>query len=170
MFLLELIPPAYVREPKGPTSEPGPFLKGSDMKLSSGAQRLLRTLKSFARVSGRAFPFQRTLAGMFTKTIRTVQRWLAELVRAGLVTVQKRQHSSAEYSLKNVVSDVVSEPQKCRVCPSRPLVSEKIECRGGEAPLLRKPPVPDTNRESLRLYASGFSWRDAVLEARKLLA
>ena len=168
MFLLELIPPASI-DSQARTS-PRAWHKGLGMQLSSGAQRLLRTLKSFARLSGRAFPFQKTLAAKLFRTVRTVQRWLAELVRAGLVTVQKRQHSSAEYSLKNVVSDVVSEPQKCRVCPSRPLVSEKIECRGGEAPLLRKPPVPDTNRESLRLYASGFSWRDAVLEARKLLA
>ncbi len=69
--------------------------------LSFGAKRLLGLLKSFATVSGHAFPFQRTLARRFGVCCQTVRRWLHELVEWGYVTVQKRGRTSAEYHLSD---------------------------------------------------------------------
>jgi AraC-like DNA-binding protein len=80
--------------------------------FSIGARRLLRLLESYARLSGRAFPFQATLAQKLKCSDRTVRRYLRELCRAGRVGVVKRQHHSAEYRLlavENVRSDVRSD-------------------------------------------------------------
>lgn len=98
------------------------------LALSTGARRCLRLLASFAARSGKAFPFQRTLAEKLDCNIRTVSRYVRELRDAGVVQVQKRQQSSALYKLssncgnpvengthrtararENVVSGVVSE-------------------------------------------------------------
>jgi DNA-binding transcriptional MocR family regulator len=140
------------------------------MQLSAGAKRLLQTLKSLARLSGRAFPFQRTLAAKLSRTVRTIQRWLAELVRAGLVSVQKRQHSSAEYHLENVVSGVVSGAQKCRVCASYPLMSENLEWRGGPTQKTEPKPPQSEYRQGItdwgrvpKLMNQGLSYDEAVL-------
>ncbi len=82
------------------------------MNLSRGARRLLSLLQSYARLSGRAFPFQATLARKLDCDTRTIRRYVAELREAGLLNVQKRQHSSAEYFIQtgqNVRSGVRSD-------------------------------------------------------------
>ena len=105
------------------------------------------------------------------RTVRTIQRWLAELVRAGLVVIKKRQHSSAEYHLQNVVSDVVSEPAKCRVCPSTPITELKTEWGGVPHP--EKQPEPETHYPELGEIAAsprGVSWEDCLRMAAEVLA
>ena len=146
------------------------------MQLSSGAQRLLRILKSLARLSGRAFPFQRTLRLMAAKTgplrtVRTIQRWLAELVRAGLVIVKKRQHSSAEYQLQDVVSNVVSKQQECRVCAPDPITELKTEWGG--AAYAEKQAEPETYHPALGEIAGsrrGIPWAECLRMAAEALA
>ncbi len=80
------------------------------MNISAGALALFENLHSYARRSGRAFPFQATLAadagGVSTQMVR---RWLLELKRANAVSVVKRQHSSAEYVLLKTVAQLRSE-------------------------------------------------------------
>lgn len=78
------------------------------MSLSRGALRCLEQLKYYARQSGRAFPFQDTLARDLKRDSRTVRRYLFELVQTGHLQVIKRQHSSAEYVLSDVQSNVRS--------------------------------------------------------------
>jgi Helix-turn-helix domain len=78
------------------------------MELSRGALRCLDRLKYYARQSGRAFPFQDTLARDLKRDSRTVRRYIFELVQTGHLQVLKRQHSSAEYVLSDVLSDVLS--------------------------------------------------------------
>ena len=94
--------------------------------LSRGARRCLAILQSYAAVSGRAFPFQATLAAKLDVSPRTVRRYLHELAAAGLVVVKKRQHSSAEYRLQtgqNVRSGVRSDVRSERRYKERVLVS-----------------------------------------------
>lgn len=78
------------------------------MKLSRGALRCLAQLQFYARSSGRAFPFQSTLARDLKRDSRTVRRYISELIQTGHLQVHKRQHSSAEYVLSDVLSDVRS--------------------------------------------------------------
>lgn len=78
------------------------------MKLSRGALRCLAQLQFYARSSGRAFPFQSTLARDLKRDSRTVRRYISELIQTGHIQVHKRQHSSAEYVLSDVLSDVRS--------------------------------------------------------------
>lgn len=63
--------------------------------MTRGAIQLLKLLRSY----GRAFPFQATLAAKLGCTERTVRRYVQELSESGLLIVQKRGHSSAEYQL-----------------------------------------------------------------------
>lgn len=79
------------------------------MHLSSGAMGLFKLLHSFARRSGRAFPFQKTLACRLHVSEQMVRRWLLELKTLQAVEVVKRQHSSAEYRLLKTVEKLRSE-------------------------------------------------------------
>lgn len=69
------------------------------MELSSGARRLSQLLQSYARLSGRAFPFQATLAKKLCCSDRTVRRYASELAKAGRLAIIQRQRHSAEYRL-----------------------------------------------------------------------
>jgi|SRR5579863_805466 len=61
------------------------------MQLSRGARRLLETLRWWLGRFGAIFPGQRKLAAALgVKATRTIQRWLAELAEAGLVTWKRR--------------------------------------------------------------------------------
>lgn len=71
------------------------------MSLSRGARRCLKLLQSYARVSGRAFPYRDTLARRLECHPGTVGRYLSELKAHGLVKVRQRQHSSAEYEIQD---------------------------------------------------------------------
>jgi len=114
------------------------------MNLSRGARRLLDLLKSFARRSGRAFPFQKTLAEKLEVKIRTIKRWVRELREAGLIAVRRRQHSSAEYEIQkgqNVPSDVPSGVENVPSGHPVSLLTEVKSFSGGEcARVPRKPP------------------------------
>ena len=122
------------------------------MNLSRGARRLLDLLKSFARRSGRAFPFQKTLAEKLEVKIRTIKRWVRELREGGLIAVRRRQHSSAEYEIQkgqeyeiqkgqNVPSDVPSGVENVPSGHPVSLLTEVKSFSGGEcARVPRKPP------------------------------
>lgn len=81
--------------------------------MSGGAWQVLGLIGSLSRRHGYAFMFQNKMAARLGCTVRTLQRRLRELREAGMITVQKRQHMSAIYTVvekpvKNVVSGVVS--------------------------------------------------------------
>jgi hypothetical protein len=69
--------------------------------LSVGARELYGHLRFLVDEAAhkRAFPGQRYLARKFARTSRTIQRWVSELLRAGLVEVQRRYRRSNVYHL-----------------------------------------------------------------------
>lgn len=90
------------------------------MQISRGAYACLQLLISYSMRSGRAYPFHKTIAvklagpGRKPLSLRTVKRYIAELRKAGIVTVKRHQHSSCEYQIQrcqNVTSGVTSEPK-----------------------------------------------------------
>ena len=144
MFLLELIPPAYVRELKGPTSEPGPFLKGSDMQLSDGARRLLDLLNWYKRKFPVVRPSLQKLAAHVERCTRTVKRWISELKKAGCLAVTCHGPRGAVY-----VPDVPDRVPDC-VPDSRPLLLKSYSrtVSRGYRPFQnpeRKPPATEPN-------------------------
>ena len=136
--------------------------------VSRGALRCLRLLQSYAAVSGRAFPFQSTIAAQLEVDARTVRRYVRELVAAGQLQVQKRQHSSAEYKIQtgqNVRSDVRSGVRSGVVYPymSKRLSEDE---RGGGVPCIKSPwtveevwgnPEPRKPVASEEMYRQGVS-------------
>lgn len=85
------------------------------MDIPRGPKDCLSYLQSLAKFSGRAFPKQQTIADKLGVDLRTVSRYIRYLRDSGWLTVKKRQHSSAEYVLRqdiqtrqNVRSGVVS--------------------------------------------------------------
>lgn len=112
------------------------------MQLSRGTRRLLTELKSYARHSGRAFPFQETLATRLGVDVRTIKRWVRELREAGQITVRRRQHSSAEYEIQkgqNVPSNVPSGAENVLSGAPYLYMSSNLELRGVR-PATKKPP------------------------------
>lgn len=77
-------------------------------ELSAGAKRLLGIIHSLHSIRGEAFPFQRTLARRLGVCVRTIKRWLRNLIDAGLVIVQRRGPTSALYLPQDVPSNVPS--------------------------------------------------------------
>jgi len=84
--------------------------------LSSGASRLLRLIRWFHSKCGACFPKQKFLAARLGCVTRTIQRYLAELVAAGLVSITRRGRTANEYTLlsvrapaQNVASNVASK-------------------------------------------------------------
>ena len=73
------------------------------MHLSRDALRCLRLIEAYARKSGRAFPFQRTLAAQLGCTERTVQRFYHTLQAAGLIKIQRRGPHSAVVTVGSFV-------------------------------------------------------------------
>ena len=60
-----------------------------DRELSPGAARLYAALDEYARDSGVCWPRQRTIADRLGCPVRTLQFWLAQLVSAELVMVER---------------------------------------------------------------------------------
>ena len=118
--------------------------------LSRGARRCLQLLRSYAARSGRAFPYQATLAAQLDVKPRMVRYYLAELKAAGFVEkVLKRQHSSAEYCLSGCQSD-------CRSGPPYPITDLKPSITSEQQP--RKPMAVETNREPKAYIPDPTGW------------
>jgi hypothetical protein len=101
------------------------------MPLSRGASRCLSLLQSYAAGSGKAFPYQETIAKKLNVKPRMVRYYLAELKASGFVEkVLKRQHSSAQYCLSDCRSD-------CR--SGEPVLITELKLSTSEK-LDRKPP------------------------------
>ncbi len=78
---------------------PGMEMYFSPPPLSAGARRCWEVLSGYARTAGQVFPFQETIARVLGVSVRSVQRWVGELRRYGLVQVQKRGRTSALYAI-----------------------------------------------------------------------
>jgi hypothetical protein len=114
--------------------------------MSRGALRCLALLQSYAAKSGRAFPFQKTLAAQLEVDVRTVKRYVHELCAAGELKVRRRQHSSAEYEFQkgqNVPSNVPSG-----VPSGRRFLSEKRMSTVSIVWPKDKNRIPEPNREA----------------------
>ena len=135
--------------------------------LSRGARRCFQTLQSFARKSGRAFPFQSTLAAELEVDIRTVRRYIRELRIAGWISVEKRQHSSALYTIQtgqNVRSGVLSEAKNVRSERSGPYITERLTTSDSSA----EPPTHiKTETGYTYLNPVWQQWRDREQRIRR---
>ncbi len=136
------------------------------MNLSRGARRLLSLLQSYARLSGRAFPFQATLARKLDCDTRTIRRYVAELREAGLLNVQKRQHSSAEYFIQTgqnvrsgVRSDVRSDVRSGTARGLGGLSGGEFGISNSADDVARKPPAKEPLWESIRRYVGDLQRR-----------
>src|SRR3981189_414156 len=71
------------------------------MPLSRGPKHCLELLEDLARGSlGCACPSREWLARRLDCSLPTLDRWTAELRAKGFLTVKKRQHSSATYTVQ----------------------------------------------------------------------
>jgi DNA-binding transcriptional regulator YhcF (GntR family) len=96
--------------------------------LSRGARRCLQLLRSYDGPKG-CIPFQETLATQLEVSVRTVQRYVRELTQAEEISVEKRQHSSAKYTIQtrqNVGSSVGSKAKNVGSKHSYPYMSLKM--------------------------------------------
>lgn len=85
-----------------------PQRAGGGPVLSRGALALWERLRWWMKKFGEVFPSQRKLASGFKVVERTIRRWLAELVEAGLVSVAKRYRRSNLYSVCELSSPQMS--------------------------------------------------------------
>lgn len=120
------------------------------MKLSRGAQRCLSQLQYYARESGRAFPFQDTLARDLKRDERTVRRYVSELMRYGALKVVRRQHSSNEYVLSGEICGKSGKSVRSDVRSGDSILSElkTLSIKGKPA---RKPPSVEIPSEYITL-------------------
>ena len=112
--------------------------------VSPGATRLLKLLQSFARRSGRAFPYHRTLAKRLHCSEPTLRRWIAELRRDGLLETQQRGRTSALYAVSTAVgipveTDQANDQANDQAKPAHKGMSKEPELRLSKQ-VARKPP------------------------------
>ena len=144
------------------------------MNLSRGAMRLLRKLRSLAAAhKGAAFAFQRTLAAWFKVTVRTIQYWVAELRKAGLVQVKQRgspteTRRAALYLIdESVVSEICGRDFAPVFAPESPLpITEREELKGKALPLLLRKPSQSEQPLSQRILDILFRRRDNIAAAQ----
>lgn len=83
------------------------------MSLSRGALRLFKLISEFLRKSGWFAPSRAWIAGHLKRNVRTVARWIAELIKGGLVAVVHRPNRSSVYRiLSRPASPQMSFPYK----------------------------------------------------------
>lgn len=71
-----------------------------EAKLSDGALRLYIVLSSYCfGDKSTCFPSQNTLAARLNKNVRTIQRYIGELIVSGLITKRRRGSISNEYQI-----------------------------------------------------------------------
>lgn len=136
------------------------------MNLSRGAMRLLRRLRDLSRShQGAAFAFQKTLARWFEVTVRTVQYWVAELRKNGLIQVKQRgspteTRRAALYVIDEKLADKICAPGFVRGFGpeyERPITEATADLRGkAPAPPVHKPPQPE---KSLSRRILDILWR-----------
>lgn len=76
-----------------------------NMNMSDGAFRLYCLLQSYCFGEKReCYPSQKTLAEKLRKSVRTIQRYITELVELGLIKVKRRGSTSNLYEVLGKVS------------------------------------------------------------------
>lgn len=81
-----------------------------NMNMSDGAFRLYCLLQSYCFGEKReCYPSQKTLAEKLRKSVRTVQRYITELIELGLIKVKRRGSTSNLYEVLKKVSIKASE-------------------------------------------------------------
>lgn len=63
----------------------------TDRRLSNGAARLYVLLDDYAGMRAECWPHQRTAAERIGRSVRSVKRWIAELVGAGYIAIRRTQ-------------------------------------------------------------------------------
>lgn len=82
----------------------------SDKNISHGAFRLYCILNSYCYGNkDTCFPSQKTLAGRMNKCVRTIQRYLKELMRKGVIKIMRRGSTSNLYQLLNNIASNVKQ-------------------------------------------------------------
>lgn len=63
----------------------------TDKRLTMGARVLYCLLDDYAGVKAECWPYQTTAAERLGRSVRSVKRWIAELVRHGYITIRRTQ-------------------------------------------------------------------------------
>jgi hypothetical protein len=63
----------------------------TDTRLSLGARVLYVLLDDYAGMKAECWPHQKTAAERLGKSVRSVKRWIAELVQTGYITIRRTQ-------------------------------------------------------------------------------
>lgn len=109
------------------------------MRLSRGARDLLDLFRWFHRRAKTVFPSQYELAKWLKCSIRSVKRFVAELLGLGIIDVERRYRRSSVYRIVQDVPALV--PIVVTPCSSSPRVYSKFESRETREEQRRKPPV-----------------------------
>lgn len=76
-----------------------------DMEMSDGAYRLYCLIQSYCYGEKmQCYPSQNTLAARLRKSVRTIQRYITELIELGLIKVKRRGSTSNLYEVLNKIS------------------------------------------------------------------
>jgi len=118
--------------------------------ISSGSFKLLILLSSYCYGDKtECYPSEATLAAKLNRSIRTIQRYVKELVNAGLILVTRRSHRTNLYKLTKKQS-----PSKTNKIVSS--IKEKCNYYAGEAKAKGKnksaPPFSNFNNFEQREY------------------
>ncbi len=139
------------------------------MQLTKGATRLFHHLKFLTSREG-AFKFQRTLAGIWNVTTRTIRRWLTELKSAGLLAaIHRRGRTSALYELDPEAEAKMStrmSTRKPKNVHSKAFYPLRVSSECSEAPLARKSPGTAPTRR----YEGMSPWELRAIAAKMWLA
>ncbi|MFL0250180.1 helix-turn-helix domain-containing protein [Clostridium neuense] len=100
--------------------------------VSDGAVRLYITLSSYCfGDKSICFPSQNTLAAKLKKSVRTIQRYLVELISKGLIRKRRRGSISNEY-------EIVDKTNKNTVSKLKGFFKEKLKTHKTEAKFGKK--------------------------------
>jgi hypothetical protein len=121
------------------------------LNLSRGACRCLEELLKCGGKVGRCFPYQQTLATRLGRDIRTVRRYISELIRTKHLQVIKRQRFSSEYVLSETLKmsglDVRSKAPSISVYKTLNTEGRKLHAREAERKPVGKELIPSVSNE-----------------------
>lgn len=90
-----------------------PFIKPpEESDLSSGARQVWELLTRLSKRYGSAFPKQKWLAAQLRTSLRTINRWIAELRLAKILDRIWRGPTSALYILRQTFAQAVEKPRR----------------------------------------------------------
>jgi hypothetical protein len=135
-------------------------------EISRGAQRLLDFLRMKASPSGQSWWGQKRIAEILKYSIRTIKRWLAELVRAKLVNSIRRGSTSNLYNLREnpCANQAADGPSEGPECPHVSIELNLAEVKKQEQASFEFPEPPKPNTPEYQLLVPILRRRRHAIE------